>query len=110
MRRCERLRASGLEANQRGDYRGALRMLLQAAMIKPSCAMLLSVANMHLKLEHPTLAAPLYYFVLTCEGATEREAGMAAAKLKVPPPHPLADAHRSAPSPPFTARIAARLV
>ena len=44
--------------------------------------MLLSVANMHLKLGHPTLAAPLYYFVLTAEGASDRERRMAASRLE----------------------------
>ena len=83
MRRFERLRSTGLDANKSGDHRMALRALHQAALIKPSCAMLLSVANMHMKLNHPTLAAPLYYAVLTSSRASEKEKNMAAAKVQV---------------------------
>lgn len=82
MRRFERLRTAGFEANKRGDHASALRTLHQAALIKPSCAMLLSVANMHMKCGHPTLAAPLYYSVMTSGRASEREKNMAAAKIK----------------------------
>ena len=83
MRRFERLRSTGLDANKSGEHRTALRALHQAALIKPSCAMLLSVANMHMKLNHPTLAAPLYYAVLTSSRASEKEKNMAAAKVQV---------------------------
>ena len=55
-RRFVRLRARGFEANRKGETRDALKLLTEAALLYPSCAMLLSVANMHLKLGHPTLS------------------------------------------------------
>ena len=82
MGKFHQLREEGFLANERGDTRTALRILTQAALICPSCSMLLSVANMHLKLGHGQLAAPLYSHVLSCGRATEREALMATSKLR----------------------------
>ena len=56
-RRFQRLKTEGLAANRDGDVPQALRRH-QAALIYPSCANVLSAANMHHKLGHPTLAAP----------------------------------------------------
>ena len=50
--------------------------------MNPKLTTLISTANMHLKLNHPTLAAPLYYFVMTSERASAHEQSMAASKLK----------------------------
>ena len=81
-RRFARLKSEGLTANNAGDARQALRRLYDAALIYPSCANVLSVANMHLKVGHPTLAAPLYYHVLHASEATKKEQLMANAKLQ----------------------------
>ena len=72
-RRFAWLKSEGLTANNAGDARQALRRLYDADLIYPSCANVLSVANMHLKVGHPTLAAPLYYHVLHASEATKKE-------------------------------------
>ena len=83
MRRFDRLRTIGFTANDRGDTRTALAAFSEAARIHPSCAMLLSVANMHLKLDQATSAAPIYHFVQASQHASTRERSMAEAKLKL---------------------------
>ena len=83
MRRFDRLRSIGFTANDRGDTRTALAAFSEAARIHPSCAMLLSVANMHLKLDQVTSAAPIYHFVQASQHASTRERSMAEAKLEL---------------------------
>ena len=81
-RRVERLRASGLEANRRGQVATAYRLLLQAALLEPSASMLLSVANMQLKLGRAALAMPLYVYVAGAASSGERERRMAERKMQ----------------------------
>ena len=58
---AEELNALGLEANKRGDARGALALFVEAHALLPTDArFLLSAANMHLKLGEASAACALY--------------------------------------------------
>ena len=117
MRRFNHSRSQGFAANDRGDTRAALAAFLEAARIRPTCAMLLSVANMHLKLGHATSAAPIYRFVHASPQASTRERSMADAKLQLAlasplpeglqniSPSPLSHGPCRTPAPPNPARL-----
>ena len=70
-----------LKANGAGDVSGACALFYEAAMLLPRFTSLLSVANMHLKLNEPLLAIPLYTHVLQNADEESRELKLARRKL-----------------------------
>jgi len=76
-RKHEKLFTAGLEANRAGKTAEACRLLHQAALVRSTPSMILSVANMHLKLKQALVALPLYDFVLRSRATSEKEVRMA---------------------------------
>ena len=74
--------AAGKRRNDVGDFWGAYALFMHAYMLRPRSAVLLSLANMSLKLNEPWLAAAVYRRVCESKGvASPRQVEVARAKL-----------------------------
>ncbi|KAL1508662.1 hypothetical protein AB1Y20_004758 [Prymnesium parvum] len=82
-RRRETLLHAGLQANREGRTSQACRLLHEAALIRPTPSLVLSVANMRLKLGQPEVALLMYDFVSKAPSANLKELSMASNKQAI---------------------------
>jgi len=69
---ADALFAEGKRRNEAGDFWAANEFFQHAFVAQPRPSLLLSVANMQLKLAQPEIAAAMYARVIATDGAVER--------------------------------------